>query len=131
MIDDGLFDACQCIRSPLITLRAALDAGNQVLNSGEPLLDEIDALLARMEQQLSASPIPEFKDGEVSASIGKARFPYDGSTVEALLVAADRAMYEIKEKRHAASRSKDVSGEVMASGGLKSGRLTLQSPTDP
>jgi len=75
----------------------------------------IDALLARIEQQLSASLIPELKDGEVSASIGKARFPRDGNNVEALLMAADHAMYEIKEKWHAASHNKKVSIEIAAS----------------
>jgi GGDEF domain-containing protein len=38
-------------------------------------------------------------DGEVSASIGVARFPGDAGSPEALLSAADRAMYVVKERR--------------------------------
>jgi len=59
----------------------------------------VGALIERIEQQLSKAPIPELPDGAVSASIGRAAFPRDGETVAALLAAADRAMYNLKEVR--------------------------------
>ncbi len=59
----------------------------------------VGALIERIEQRLDIAPIEELKDGAVAASIGRASFPRDGDTVSALLAAADRSMYNIKEAR--------------------------------
>jgi diguanylate cyclase (GGDEF)-like protein len=60
----------------------------------------LDALLRRLEQRLAAAQLDELEDGAVTASIGQACFPRDGEDAAALLAAADRAMYRIKEQRH-------------------------------
>jgi diguanylate cyclase (GGDEF)-like protein len=59
----------------------------------------VGALIARIEEKLNTAPIEELPDGSITASIGRASFPRDGETVTALLVAADRSMYNIKEMR--------------------------------
>jgi len=59
----------------------------------------LGALVARIEECLKVAPIVELADGAVTASIGVASFPRDGNTTDALLVAADRAMYILKERR--------------------------------
>jgi diguanylate cyclase (GGDEF)-like protein len=65
----------------------------------------VGALIERIEQRLDIAPIEELKDGAVAASIGRASFPRDGDTVAALLAAADRSMYNIKESRRLARSS--------------------------
>lgn len=69
-----------------------------------PTAPALVALIERLSAGLSEAPIPELKDGAVSASIGAATFPVDGDTVEALLAAADRAMYEVKQHRKSRAR---------------------------
>jgi len=54
-------------------------------------------LVDRLQSEIMKAPIPELKDGAIRASIGSATFPADGETVDTLLSAADRAMYEIKQ----------------------------------
>jgi len=73
----------------------------------EELEDMHDAerLLERVRAAL-LSPMPYLHDGEainlsVSASIGLAAYPADGAEVDALLHAADQAMYLIKRGRDA------------------------------
>lgn len=60
---------------------------------------DVGALVVRLEQQLNRAPLDALPDGVVTASIGRAAFPRDGDTVTALLAAADRSMYNIKEIR--------------------------------
>jgi diguanylate cyclase (GGDEF)-like protein len=62
----------------------------------------VSMLIARLQSELVKAPIAEVADGAVSASIGTAWFPQDGDTVDALLGAADHAMYEAKQSRKAA-----------------------------
>jgi diguanylate cyclase len=62
----------------------------------------VSMLIARLQSELVKAPIAEVPDGAVSASIGTAWFPQDGDTVDALLGAADHAMYEAKQSRKAA-----------------------------
>jgi diguanylate cyclase (GGDEF)-like protein len=57
----------------------------------------VDALIERIEQQLKPALIPELRDGEASASIGRAMYPQDGTSIQELLAAADRAMYAVKQ----------------------------------
>jgi diguanylate cyclase (GGDEF)-like protein len=64
-----------------------------------PAEPELSGLLARVSEDLAKAPIPELRDGDVSASIGLARYPGDGDSADALLSAADRAMYLVKERR--------------------------------
>lgn len=59
----------------------------------------VDALIKRIEEQLRPALIPELHDGETSASIGKAMYPQDGTNINELLAAADRAMYAVKQVR--------------------------------
>ncbi|MBV9827215.1 MAG: diguanylate cyclase [Alphaproteobacteria bacterium] len=54
-------------------------------------------LIERLQNEIMKAPIPELRDGAIRASIGTATFPADGETVDSLLSAADRAMYEIKQ----------------------------------
>jgi diguanylate cyclase len=65
----------------------------------------VNALAERLEKVLNTAPIEELSDGAVTASIGRASFPRDGNTVTALLAAADRSMYNIKEARNLARGS--------------------------
>jgi diguanylate cyclase (GGDEF)-like protein len=54
-------------------------------------------LIERLQNEIAKAPIPELRDNAVCASIGAATFPTDADTVDALLAAADRAMYEVKQ----------------------------------
>lgn len=65
---------------------------------------ELQALVDRLSLTLAQPPIAEMKEGEVSASIGIACHPQDGADPEALLRAADRAMYSVKQRRRRGSR---------------------------
>jgi diguanylate cyclase len=67
----------------------------------------VGALIERLEDKLNNAPIEELPDGAVTASIGRASFPRDGDTVPALLAAADRSMYNIKEMRKLARMGGD------------------------
>jgi diguanylate cyclase len=67
----------------------------------------VGALIERLEDKLNTAPIEELPDGAVTASIGRASFPRDGDTVPALLAAADRSMYNIKEMRRLARTGGD------------------------
>jgi diguanylate cyclase (GGDEF)-like protein len=67
-----------------------------------PSVPAVSMLIARLEAQLVKAPIAELGDGAVSASIGTAWFPEHGDAVDALLAAADHAMYEAKQTRKAA-----------------------------
>jgi diguanylate cyclase (GGDEF)-like protein len=67
-----------------------------------PSVTVVSMLIARLEAALAKAPIAELDDGAVSASIGTAWFPEHGDTVDALLAAADQAMYEAKQTRKAA-----------------------------
>lgn len=73
-------------------------------DTGDP--PDVPALIARIEEALGAAPIPELKDGAVTASIGVACYPQDGVNAASVLAAADRAMYEIKMRRHEARRAR-------------------------
>jgi len=70
--------------------------------SDSPSEPIVSMLIARLEAELVKAPIPEIEDGAVAASIGTAWFPQDGDTVDALLGAADHAMYDAKQSRKAA-----------------------------
>jgi diguanylate cyclase (GGDEF)-like protein len=67
-----------------------------------PSVPVVSMLIARLQTELGKPPIAELEDGAVSASIGTAWFPDDGDAVDALLAAADRAMYAAKQTRKAA-----------------------------
>jgi diguanylate cyclase (GGDEF)-like protein len=63
---------------------------------GEPGFSE---MLARLRADLMRAPIPELRDGHISASVGVASYPEDGDHAVALLAAADQAMYAAKQAR--------------------------------
>lgn len=69
---------------------------------GAPTPAELATLIGRLEREIAAAPIPELPDGAVSASIGVAFYPDDAGNVDALLTAADHAMYAAKERRRRA-----------------------------
>lgn len=69
--------------------------------SDAPAEPYLSVMIGRLHDTLAKAPLPDMSDGEVSASIGVARFPGDGGSPEALLSAADRAMYVVKESRRA------------------------------
>lgn len=66
-----------------------------------PPAPELSAMTRRLQENLQKALIPELADGAVTASIGTAFYPDDGTKVEELLAAADRAMYEAKQNRRA------------------------------
>ena len=68
-----------------------------------PTEPNLAMLIQRLQVAITKAPIPELADGAVCASIGVATFPRDGDAVDALLAAADHAMYEVKERRRAAA----------------------------
>lgn len=71
----------------------------------------LSVLIERLQGEIAKAPIAELEDGAVAASIGAAWFPADGDTVEALLAAADRAMYQAKQSRRAPrSRRREAAG---------------------
>src|SRR5271155_2114414 len=61
-----------------------------------PPAPDISALTARLEESLRKALIPELAEGAVTASIGAAFYPDDGTDAKELLAAADRAMYDVK-----------------------------------
>ena len=63
--------------------------------------DHVDllAIVERLSQQTDQPFLFEGHTLDLTASIGHARFPEDGKTVDALLEAADRSMYEMKRAR--------------------------------
>ncbi len=69
-----------------------------------PSEPDLSRLVARFEADLARAPIPELADGEISASIGVAACGGGGGTdtAEALIAAADRAMYEVKQRHREA-----------------------------
>lgn len=67
-----------------------------------PTPSALAMLIDRLQGEIAKAAIPELTDGAVTASIGAARFPDDGDSIDSLLAAADRAMYEIKQSRRAA-----------------------------
>jgi len=87
-----------------------------VVLSDVPDEPDLSAMISRLNANLAKAPLPEMADGEISASIGLARFPGDGASPEALLGAADRAMYAVKEGRRdrAASAPPRPAGAVVA-----------------
>jgi len=64
-----------------------------------PETAELSRLIARLGRDLAKAPIAELADGDLTVSIGLARFPEDGDTLDALLGVADRAMEAAKERR--------------------------------
>src|SRR5712691_7562249 len=67
-----------------------------------PSAPVVSMLIARLDTELAKAPIAEVEDRAVCASVGTAWFPEDGDTGDALLAAADHAMYEVKQNRKAA-----------------------------
>jgi len=65
-----------------------------VSQAGPP--QELDALARKLQQELSAPFVLKESTVQVSASIGIARFPDQGRSADALLRAADQAMYRAK-----------------------------------
>jgi diguanylate cyclase (GGDEF)-like protein len=61
----------------------------------------LSSFIERLAEGLAKAPIPEIADGAVFASVGVAVYPDDGESADALLTAADRAMYAVKERRRA------------------------------
>jgi diguanylate cyclase (GGDEF)-like protein len=66
-----------------------------------PTPSAVAMMINRLQSEIAKAPIEELTDGAVTASIGAAWYPEDGDSVEALLAAADRAMYEVKQRRSA------------------------------
>jgi len=69
-------------------------------------IDDAHRLLERVARALQA-PLYYLRDGEkvtlaISASVGVAAYPADGAEVDALLHAADQAMYLTKRSREEA-----------------------------
>ena len=65
-----------------------------VPQAGPP--QELDALANKLEQELAKPFVLNESTVQISASIGIARFPDQGRSADALLRAADRAMYRAK-----------------------------------
>jgi diguanylate cyclase (GGDEF)-like protein len=70
----------------------------------------VDTLIDRLQQAFRPPLIPELCEGDASLSIGKAFYPQDGATVDALLVAADRSMYGVKQSRYAQGEGRSSAG---------------------
>ena len=66
-----------------------------------PTRPPVSMIVERLQAAILKSPTAAVGDGEVRASIGAAWFPEDGDTMDALLAAADRAMYGVKQSHHA------------------------------
>jgi diguanylate cyclase (GGDEF)-like protein len=70
-----------------------------VLLGASPAREQLEAMARRLGERLSA-PVPwEGEELTISASIGVALWPKDGHSLEALMLAADRAMYHSKRRR--------------------------------
>jgi diguanylate cyclase (GGDEF)-like protein len=61
----------------------------------EERLPKLHALMEDVDRSIGAG-------GVLSVSVGAAHFPGDGVSTEALLGAADRRMYQVKRRHHAA-----------------------------
>jgi diguanylate cyclase (GGDEF)-like protein/PAS domain S-box-containing protein len=60
-------------------------------------MDEIDALLSRILEEMARPYLIEQKTLKISASIGATIFPFDSNDTDTLLRHADQAMYEAKQ----------------------------------
>lgn len=70
-----------------------------VLLGASPAREQLEAMARRLAERLS-EPVPwDGGELEISASIGVALWPQDGHNLEALMLAADRAMYHSKRER--------------------------------
>ncbi|HHH37559.1 MAG TPA: bifunctional diguanylate cyclase/phosphodiesterase, partial [Epsilonproteobacteria bacterium] len=59
-------------------------------------IDEVRAIVSKIEEKLSETFLDYGFSFTLSSSIGIALIPQDGSTAESLITAADRAMYSVK-----------------------------------
>lgn len=82
-------------------------------------LEDITTVAHRMEQQLMATAIELESDRTwIRAEMGVSIFPEDGSSLEDLIEAADRAMYRAKEER----KNGDAGGpRIQVAGGTEDG----------
>jgi len=70
-----------------------------VILAAESSQDQAKELAERVRKQIEAHPFPHAAEqplGKVSASIGVSSWPDSGTTPEAVLEAADKAMYASK-----------------------------------
>ena len=72
-------------------------------------LGDLRAIVHRISQQTDQPFRFEGNTLELTASIGHARFPDDGTEVDALLEAADRSMYDMKRTRTARPAERELS----------------------
>lgn len=70
---------------------------------------DLRAIVHRISQETDQPFRFESNTLELTASIGHARFPDDGTDVDALLEAADRSMYEMKRTRTTRSPERELS----------------------
>lgn len=79
--------------------------------------DEINDLCDRIEKAVSkfALPVDEDQFAKVGISIGAACYPQHGSTVDQIVIAADKAMYAVKAERKALrmTEAKTRVGEIL------------------
>ena len=66
----------------------------------------------RLGERLSEPVSWEGEELAISASIGVALWPQDGHSLEALMLAADRAMYHSKRRRGTYAFFDSLTGEV-------------------
>jgi len=83
-----------------------------VLLGASPARDQLEAMARRLGERLSEPVSWEGKELAISASIGVALWPQDGHSLEALMLAADRAMYHSKRRRGTYAFFDSLGGEV-------------------
>lgn len=89
------------------TLERSLDSAARVYRFGGDeflvILDgivereELAAIITRLLQNVSKTHTVEGRRNNITSSVGVVRYPYDGTSVEQLLIKADIAMYNAKQ----------------------------------
>lgn len=97
-----------CVRDADVPARVGGDEFAVLAPHASP--DQAQDLGGRIIAALAATPIAQGDGARVGASIGYAVYPRDGAQPDALLAAADRALYEVKRSGRGRGRVAAASG---------------------
>jgi len=79
-------------------LVARMGGDEFLITCSETVVGDADTLLQRVIDRLASEPLVPTIEQRIGASVGVARFPFDGDESEALLSAAESALFEAKSR---------------------------------